>query len=119
MDNYRQIRLGATTSTIAIARGTLARIDNAQGTKVQVRHGFLWITQHGCSADICVDAGETYTIERQGTTILSACGNSAVSLVVLDGPAMPAPAASMVARLRERCLQLVAPWPPRPAIAAH
>lgn len=63
------------------------RIVDGGGRNVAVFRGLLWITQEGDRRDIFLHAGQTFTIDQPGTTIVQALEDS--SLLVLD-PEPPA-----------------------------
>ena len=53
-------------------------LDDAAGVEITCSSGRLWITMEGDTRDITLAAGESYTIERNGRTIVSACESSIV-----------------------------------------
>ncbi len=79
-------------SSTFLARGTLQRIDDGQGTWVQCLSGTLWLTQQDDARDIVLEAGDEARIERAGTSIVSALSD--VRFVLLRGDAPPQAAAS-------------------------
>lgn len=70
-------------SRIEIAGGELARIRNRRGTLLCVQHGVVWITQSGSPDDVVLDAGASFRIDRDGLTLISACGPVHHALVTL------------------------------------
>jgi hypothetical protein len=74
-------------SSIGLARGNVARIEDARGTTLRVETGSVWVTQDGSRDDVLLDAGESFRIERDGTTVLSPLGKR-FALVSLE-PSIP------------------------------
>ena len=70
--------------TVALAPRELIRLDDARGTSLRVTRGTLWITQDQDSRDIVLSAGDTWTVERDGLTLVEAQQDAIVCLV---GPA--------------------------------
>jgi len=62
----------AELSSIGITPKTLGRIENGRGMRLRVETGSVWITQDGSKEDVCLKAGESYRIERDGLTLISA-----------------------------------------------
>jgi Protein of unknown function (DUF2917) len=67
-----------------LAKGRLRRIHDGQGLRVQCLGGCLWLTQDGDRRDIVLEAGDGFTIDRDGDTYLSALADS--RFVVLCKP---------------------------------
>ena len=74
-------------SSIGLARGSVARIEDARGMTLRVETGSVWVTQDGCCKDVMLEAGDTFRIERDGTTVLSPLGKR-FALVSIE-PAIP------------------------------
>jgi hypothetical protein len=51
-----------------------------------VQYGTVWITQHGSIDDVCLKAGESFRIDRDGLTLVSSCGPTSFALVALEPP---------------------------------
>ena len=81
MDAYR-IEDCIAQASIGLNRGKLVRIEDGRGIDVSVVYGSVWITQHEGTADICIGAGESFRIGRDGRTIVSATKASVVALTV-------------------------------------
>ena len=64
-----------------LSSGELVRLDGARGTTLRVTRGTLWITLENDTRDIVLAAGDSYTIERGGLTLIEA--QSAASVCVL------------------------------------
>ena len=55
-----------------LASGELVRLDGARGTTLRVTRGTLWLTQERDTRDIVLAAGDSYTIDRGGLTLVEA-----------------------------------------------
>ena len=58
----------------------------ARGARVRCLRGTLWITQEGDREDYFVRAGESFTIERDGVTLVSAPHGRGTVLVMPPAP---------------------------------
>jgi hypothetical protein len=85
MDAYRIEDCIAQAST-GMTRGEPVRVDDGCGIEVSVVYGSVWITQDQDPTDICLGAGETFRIDRDGATMIDALKPS---LVTLTPPAPP------------------------------
>ena len=61
--------------------GELVRLDDAHGITLRVTRGALWITQQRDVRDIVLTAGDAYTIERRGLTVVEAQGRATVCVL--------------------------------------
>lgn len=61
-----------TDSSINLAAARHLTLDNARGTLVRVTRGIVWITQEHSIADIILHAGDAWTVERNGRTVIQA-----------------------------------------------
>jgi hypothetical protein len=64
-----------------LAAGEIVRLDGAHGTTLRVTRGTLWITLEGDTRDIVLEAGDVFTIDRAGLTIVEAQGAAAVCVL--------------------------------------
>jgi hypothetical protein len=99
---------------IEIAGGELARIHDGRGALLCVRYGSVWVTQSGSTDDVFLEAGASFRIDRDGLTLVSACGHAHRALVML------VPAIRVMQPLAGRLWsRLVAPrrMPSRPSIS--
>ncbi len=71
MDAYR-INDCIEQATITLVRGDLARIEDGRDATVSVAYGSVWLTQVNDTDDVCLQAGETFRIGRDGATVVSA-----------------------------------------------
>ena len=67
-----------------LAKGSLFKIHDGAGRRVECLSGCLWLTQHNDPCDTVLEAGEGFTIDRDGDTYLSALADS--RFVVLCNP---------------------------------
>ena len=63
-----------------LLHGDLVEIPDARGTTLHVARGRLWLTQERDRRDIVLDAGDTYTVERDGVTVAEAQGDTTVAV---------------------------------------
>ena len=64
-----------------LAPREIVRLDGARGTTLRVTRGCVWLTQERDTRDIILDAGDTFTIERGGRTLLEAQGDASVCVL--------------------------------------
>ena len=71
--------------------GHSARIVDGLGTEVRVLDGVVWITQAGDQRDIVLYAGGTFTLDRNGLTLVVAIDNPAKVVIKsnVDRQALP------------------------------
>ena len=74
-------------SSIGLARGSVARIEDARGMTLRVETGSVWLTQDRSCEDVLLETGDTFRIERDGTTVISPLGNR-FALVSIE-PSIP------------------------------
>jgi Protein of unknown function (DUF2917) len=68
------------TRTLELAPGDLVRLDDARGTTLRVTRGRLWLTQEQDRADVVLAAGDVFTVERNGATLVEAQRPSALCM---------------------------------------
>jgi hypothetical protein len=61
--------------------GDSLNLSDARGTTLRVTRGTLWVTQEHDTRDVVLRAGDVWTVERQGLTIIEAQRASTVCLV--------------------------------------
>jgi hypothetical protein len=59
----------------------IVRLDGARGTTLRVTSGGLWVTLENDKRDIVLTAGDSYTIDRGGLTLVEAQGKSTVCVL--------------------------------------
>lgn len=87
MDACRNVVEFAELTSIGITPKKLARIKNGRGMRLRVETGAVWITQDRNQNDVCLSAGESYCIERDGMTLISAL-KTPFALVAIE-PSVP------------------------------
>ena len=70
----------ASIRSLSLARGAMHRIVNGRGWQIHVDEGELWLTQHDDPSDHLVRSGETFTLDRDGTTIACAMQPAVITL---------------------------------------
>jgi hypothetical protein len=55
-----------------LAPDELVRLDGARGTTLRVTRGTLWITLEHDTRDVVLEAGDAFTIDRGGLTLVQA-----------------------------------------------
>jgi hypothetical protein len=58
------------TSTLSLPRDGLVAVRDAEGTRITCISGALWITEDAREGDVILQAGETFTIDRRGLTLI-------------------------------------------------
>jgi hypothetical protein len=74
---------------LRLARGNLAGINNGRGVLVRVERGQVWLTRANEITDTCLETGESFPIDRDGLTLVSALGREPFAVVSLEPPAAP------------------------------
>ena len=81
MDAYRASAELTGINGLGLPRQSVLRLDNARGKQVHVEHGCAWITQDGDTRDVVLDAGQSFLLDRDGTTLVMACGPAPLTLL--------------------------------------
>ncbi|MES2101695.1 MAG: DUF2917 domain-containing protein [Pseudomonadota bacterium] len=63
-------------ASISLRKGEIHRIHHGLGQRIEALNGCLWLTIDNDLRDIFVAAGEGFTIDRDGDTLLSAMADS-------------------------------------------
>ena len=66
---------------LELADGDLVELNDARGTTLRVTKGALWITQEHDKDDVVLRAGDVWTVERQGLTLMEAQGTTLLCVV--------------------------------------
>lgn len=74
-----------------LAKGGLFRIHDGRGRRVECLSGCLWLTQEADPRDVVLEAGEGFTIDRDGDTYLSALSDSRFVVLCDLGPGADRP----------------------------
>ena len=64
-----------------LAPGELVQLDGARGTTLRVTRGTLWITLEDDVRDVVLVAGDTFTIDRGGLTLVEAQDTATVCVL--------------------------------------
>jgi hypothetical protein len=72
---------GGYTKVWDLASGEVVRMDGARGTTLRVTRGTLWLTQERELRDIVLSAGDVFTIERGGVTLVEALDGASVCVL--------------------------------------
>ncbi|HKC42451.1 MAG TPA: DUF2917 domain-containing protein [Burkholderiales bacterium] len=99
MDAYRGVTDFTAMTSIGIARGNVARIQNGRGVLLSVQHGAVWITQSGSPDDVCIGAGQSFRIARNGLTLVVPVGTLALVTLVPATRIRPSLAERIATRL--------------------
>ncbi len=83
-------------------------VEDAMGTRIDCLRGRIWITEHGCTDDIVLEAGQSYEISRGGVAVVQALREA---LVALRAPAVLQAGVGLGARVE----RLWSPWAARAA----
>ena len=66
---------------VELGSGELVEMNDARGTTLRVTRGKLWITQERDRNDVVLRAGDVWTVERQGLTVIEAQDQATVCIV--------------------------------------
>lgn len=64
-----------------LASGEIVQLDGARGTTLRVTRGTLWLTHERDTRDIMLSAGDVFTIERGGLTLVEALDSATVCVL--------------------------------------
>jgi hypothetical protein len=59
----------------------LLLLRDARGSTLQVTRGTVWITQHEDRSDVVLNAGDAWTLEQYGLTVVEARGSAEITVV--------------------------------------
>lgn len=74
------IKLNAAEGSIRLQRDQHMRLSDARGYQIKSVNGTVWITQEGDSRDIVLKEGQSFVVDRDGTTLLSALNDADLRL---------------------------------------
>ncbi len=80
-------------------------LEQARGARVKSVRGTLWITQEGDREDHVVRAGESFTVERDGVTLVSAAQGACTVMVSRAMPQLTGALGRWLAVSRDYLLQ--------------
>ena len=64
-----------------LAPDELVRLDGARGTTLRVTRGVVWVTLEDDTRDVVLAAGDAFTIDRGGLTLVEAQGRTTVCVM--------------------------------------
>jgi len=70
---------------LVLARGSSLRIEDGPGIALRVRWGGVWITQEGDPRDHYLGAGESFRLDRAGSTLLTVLHRACVDATAPQG----------------------------------
>jgi len=65
---------------VRLDTGAGLSLKNVAGVEITCLSGHVWLTMDGDSRDITLSAGDAFTVERDGLTLISALGPSLVNV---------------------------------------
>jgi DUF2917 family protein len=85
-----------------LAKDELVRLDGARGTTLRITRGAVWLTMEHDTRDIILSAGDSFTIDRDGLTLMQAQGVAAVcALGAAEAVRVRPPRPTFVQRARQ------------------
>ncbi len=69
------------TKVWELAPDELVKLDGARGTTLRVTRGTLWVTLEHDKRDVVLTAGDAFTIDRGGLTLIEAQGRTTVCVM--------------------------------------
>ena len=69
------------SASISLRKGEIHRLRHGLGQRIEALNGCLWVTIDNDLRDIFVAAGEGFTIDRDGDTLISGMADSSVVLL--------------------------------------
>lgn len=86
---------------IELTAGSTLRVQDGQGRAVVVFEGLVWITLEGDRRDIVLAAGESFSVDRPGLTLVQAFRDSKLLLARAEPRTPPLPAAASSYELQQ------------------
>jgi Protein of unknown function (DUF2917) len=77
-------------SRLSLLRGQVVGLRAANGTRLRVLRGALWVTQEGDRRDVVLRASQDFELERGGATVLHALKPTRLQLEIPRRAALPA-----------------------------
>lgn len=84
-----------------LTAGSTLRVQDGQGRAIVVFEGLVWITLEGDRRDIVVAAGESFSVDRPGLTLVQAFRDSKLILVQAEPSTPPLSAAASSYELQQ------------------
>jgi hypothetical protein len=90
------------TKVWELAADELIGLESGRGTTLRVTRGTLWLTFEHDTRDVVLTAGDTFTIDRGGLTLIQAHGNTTVCVLAhhIEARRISATVPTLAARLR-------------------
>ena len=63
-------------ATITLRKGEIRRLHEGRGQRIESLAGSLWVTMDNDRRDIVIDAGDGFSVDRDGDTLISALDNA-------------------------------------------
>jgi len=77
-------RIDDSAGLVSLSKRDVLSLAGRPGTRIESRHGGLWVTQDGDSRDIVLERGEAFVLDRCGPVLVQALDPA---LVVVERPA--------------------------------
>jgi hypothetical protein len=65
---------------VHLAQGQVLTLDDAAGARISSRAGTLWVTEEGAFTDHIVESGASFTLRRDGRTVVQALAPALVDI---------------------------------------
>ena len=85
----------------ALTAGSVLRVSDGQGRAIVVFEGQVWITQQDDRRDIVLAAGESFSVDRPGLTLVQAFSDSKLMLVEAEPRTAPLSASATAYELHQ------------------
>jgi hypothetical protein len=76
---------------LAMAKGSMLKVEDGRGIVLEVKRGMLWITQEGDTRDRYVSAGDWLRLDGDGLAIANAVQRTVVCIAAAEGADARAP----------------------------
>lgn len=86
-------------SALLLERWQTVELVDARGATARVERGCVWVTTNGAVRDVVFGAGQAFTVDRNGPTLLHA---EAPTEIQIDSPAPASSLHGIAGRLRAR-----------------
>jgi len=76
---------------LALAKGSMLKVEDGRGIVLEVKRGLLWLTQEGDARDRYIGAGDWLRLDGDGLAIANALQRTIVCIVAAEGADARAP----------------------------
>lgn len=76
---------------LALAKGSMLKIEDGRGIVLEVKRGMLWLTQEGDTRDRYIAAGDWLRLDGDGLAIANALQRTVVCIAAAEGADSRAP----------------------------